>query len=68
MNFLMVCKLIGFELVVFKLLMFKICGIIGISKIEFLNFFGTENVNYDFEEKDVLSFKNLTAFQKFYYG
>ena len=32
---------------VLKLLMFKGCGIMGVSKIEFFNFFGTERVNDD---------------------
>ena len=40
----MVCRLIEFALVVLKLLMFKVCGIIGISKIEFFYFSGTERV------------------------
>ena len=40
----MVCGLIDFVLVVVELLMFKVCGIIGISKIEFFNFSGTERV------------------------
>ena len=40
----MVCKLIDFALVVLKLLMFKVCVIIGISKIEIFNFSGTERV------------------------
>ena len=43
-SFPMVCRLIDFALVVLKLLMFKVCGIIGISKIEFFNFSGTERV------------------------
>ena len=43
-SFLMVCRLIDFALVVLKLLMFKVCEIIGISKIEFFNFSGTERV------------------------
>ena len=43
-SFLMVCRLIDFALVVLKLLMFKVCGIIGISKTEFFNFSGTERV------------------------
>ena len=43
-SFLMVCRLIDFPLVVLKLLMFKVCVIIGISKIEFFNFSGTERV------------------------
>ena len=41
-SFLMVCRLIDFSLVVLKLLMFKVCVIIGISKIEIFNFSGTE--------------------------
>ena len=45
-SFLMVCRLIDFALVVLKLLMFKVCVIIGISKIKFFNFFGTERVKY----------------------
>ena len=36
--------LIDFELVVLYLLMFKVCGINGISKIKLFNFFGTEGV------------------------
>ena len=43
-SFLMVCRLIDFALVVLKLLMFKVCVIIGILKIEFFNFSGTESV------------------------
>ena len=40
----MVRALIDFILVVLKLLMFKLRVIIGISKIELLNFSGTERV------------------------
>ena len=40
----MVCRVIDFALVVLKLLIFKVCGIIGISTIEFFNFPGTERV------------------------
>ena len=40
----MACGLIEFALVVLKLLMFKVCGIIGVSKIEFFYFSGTERV------------------------
>ena len=43
-RFLTVCRLIDFALVVLELLMFKVCGIIGISKIEFFNFPGNERV------------------------
>ena len=45
-SFLIVCKLIDLALVVLKLLIFKFCGIIGISKIEFFNFSGNEKINY----------------------
>ena len=45
MNFLMVCRLIDFALVVLELLMFQVCGTICISKIEFFNFSGNEKVN-----------------------
>ena len=41
----MVCRLIDLTLVVLELLMFKVCGIISISKIEFFNFSGEERVN-----------------------
>ena len=36
------CRLIDFALVVLKLLMVKFCGIIRISKMEFIEFSGTE--------------------------
>ena len=45
----MVCRLIDFAVVVFKLLMFKVCVIIGISKIKFFNFSGTERVKQNQE-------------------
>ena len=40
----MVCRLIEFALVVVKLLMFNVCGIIGISDVEFFNFLSTKRV------------------------
>ena len=43
-SFLRLWRLIDFAVVVLKLLMFKVCVIIGISKIEFFNFSGTERV------------------------
>ena len=60
----MVCKLIDFALVVLKLLMFKVCVIIGMSKIEIFNFSGTErNIDWLFpcfyKGKDI-SFKIST--------
>ena len=41
----MVYKLIDFASLVIKLFMFKVCGIIDFSKINFFNLFGTERVN-----------------------
>ena len=38
-SFLIVCNLIDFAFVDLKLLAFKVCGIIGILKIEFFQFF-----------------------------
>ena len=44
-SFLMICRLKDPAHVVLQLLIFKVCGIIGISKIEFFNFSDTERVN-----------------------
>ena len=58
----MVCWLIDFALVVLKLVMFKVCVIIGISKIEFFNFSGSERVKcewYEYGEKSPKFFVNL---------
>ena len=41
----MVCRLIDFAPVVLKLLIFKVCGIIGISEMEFFRYSGNERVN-----------------------
>ena len=41
----MVSRLIDFALVVLELLMFNVCGIISILKIEFFNFSSEEKVN-----------------------
>ena len=35
---------VDFAFLVLKLLVFKVCGVIGILKIDFFNFFGTERV------------------------
>ena len=43
-SFLIKFRLIDFGLVLLQLLMFKVCGITGISKIVFCNFSGTERV------------------------
>ena len=50
-SFTMILRLTYFALAVLRLLMFKVFGNIGISKIEFFNFSGTEMVkNTYFEE------------------
>ena len=41
----MVYKLIDFALLALELLMFKVCGIIDTSNIEFFNFSAKERVN-----------------------
>ena len=41
----MVYRLIDFVIMVLKLLMFNVCGIIDIPKMEFFSFFDTERVN-----------------------
>ena len=41
-SFLMISRLIDFALAVLQLLMFNVCGVIGISKIMLFNFSGTE--------------------------
>ena len=41
-SFLIILRLIDFATVILQLLMFKVCGITGISKIEFL----LEKLNY----------------------
>ena len=43
-SFLMICKLVVYALVVLHLLMFKVCGIIGISQIKFFNFSSPDRV------------------------
>ena len=40
----MVCRLMDFALVALTLLMFKVCVIIGISKIEIFDLSGTERI------------------------
>ena len=40
----MVCRLVDFALVVLDLLIFKVCAIIGISKVGFFNFSCNEGV------------------------
>ena len=53
----MVCRLIDLALVVLKLLIFKVCGIIGVSKTEFLNFCGNERVKQN--QKNLKNIENL---------
>ena len=44
-SFVMVCRFKDFALVVFKLLIFQVCGIIRVTKRSFSNISGTERVN-----------------------
>ena len=50
----MVWRLIDFALLVLELLMFRICGIIGISKIEFFNFSGNERVKTIYRQNIII--------------
>ena len=53
----MVCRLKRFALVVLELLIFKVCRIIGISKIEFLRFSGNERVKQN--HKNLKTIENV---------
>ena len=48
----MVCRLIDFAVLVLKLLMLKVCRVIGISKIKFFNFSGSERVKENKQKKN----------------
>ena len=54
----MVCRFIGFSLVVLKLLELKVCEITGISKIEFLNFSDTESVKQN-QKRMIIKIKTI---------
>ena len=56
----MTCRLIDFALVVLYLMMFKVGGIIGISKIEFFNFSSIERVKQN--QKNLKTIRNLLSF------
>ena len=58
-SFPIVCMLIDFALVVFKLLIFKVSGNIYISKIKILNSCGTEMVKQN--RKKLKNIKNLLS-------
>ena len=47
--------MMDFALVVLELFMFKVCGIIGISKIEFFSFSDTERVKQNKKNYEILS-------------
>ena len=51
-NFLMMSRLIDFELTVLWLIMFKVCGIIEVTKIEFFNYSRTERVKRNQKQKN----------------
>ena len=64
-SFLMVCRLI-FKYLKLCILMFKVCGIIGISKIKFFNFSGIERVNRDLRINSQLNLqKSMNLFRVF---
>ena len=54
----MVCRCIGFSLVVLKLLVLQVCEITGISKIEFLNFSDTESVKQN-QKRMIIKIKTI---------
>ena len=58
-SFPIVCMLIDFALVVFKLLIFNVCGNICISKIKIFNSCGTEMVKQN--RKKLKNIKNLLS-------
>ena len=58
-SFLMVCRLIEFALVYLKLLVFKVCVIIGILQIDFFNFSRTERVKKN--QKNSNNIRNLLS-------
>ena len=57
----LVCRLIHSALVVLKLLMIKLCEIIGISKIEFFNFTSNERVKKN--QNNLKTIQNILSFQ-----
>ena len=64
----MICRLIDFALVVLQLLMFKVCGIIGISKIEFFNFLSILLKGLGNQEISRKSLKSLEVMDKYSAG
>ena len=56
-RFLLVFRIIDLTLVALKFLTFKVCVIIGISKIDFFNFPGTERVKQN--QKNLKTNQNL---------
>ena len=48
----MMSRLIDFELTVLWLIMFKVCGIIEVTKIEFFNYSQTERVKRNQKQKN----------------
>ena len=60
----MVSRLISFALVVIKLLMHKVCEVIGISKIKFLIFSCTEMVKQNQKNSKLVSKSVLKKFRQ----
>ena len=62
----MICRLIDFTLMILQLLMFKVCGVIGISKIEFFNFSSTERVKLEPKDMGLIRVNNKNNLLIFY--
>ena len=62
----MVFRLIDFALVVLKFFMLKFCGTVGVSKIKFFNFSGTEKVN-NIDSRTRLSYVTYIGIKIFSY-
>ena len=54
-----ITRLINFAIVVLRLLTFKVCGIIVISKIEFLKFFCTKRIKQN--QKNLKTIRNFLS-------
>ena len=51
---------------ILQLLMFKVCGVIGISKIEFFNFSSTERVKLEPKDMGLIRVNNKNNLLIFY--
>ena len=58
----MISRMIDLALEVLYFLMFKVCGIIGISKIDFFNFSGTERIKQNKKNNNKKNIQKLLTF------